>query len=60
MEAICSSETSVGIQRITRRYIPENRTIVCYLFADAVSTADVYIFERDIVALRIYKFAKRK
>jgi hypothetical protein len=24
MEAICSSETSVGIQRTTRRYIPED------------------------------------
>jgi hypothetical protein len=27
MEAICSSETSVGTQRITRRYIPEDGTI---------------------------------
>jgi hypothetical protein len=26
MEAICSSETSVGTQRTTRRYIPEDGT----------------------------------
>jgi hypothetical protein len=26
MEAICSSETSVGIQRTTQRYIPEDGT----------------------------------
>jgi hypothetical protein len=27
MEAICSSETSVGFQRATLRYIPEDRTV---------------------------------
>jgi hypothetical protein len=27
MEAICSSETSVDTQRITRRYIPEDDTL---------------------------------
>jgi hypothetical protein len=27
MEGICSSETSVHIQRTTRRYIPENSTV---------------------------------
>jgi hypothetical protein len=27
MEAICSSETSVDTQRITRRYIPEDGTL---------------------------------
>jgi hypothetical protein len=27
MEAICSFETSVGFQRTTRRYIPEDRTL---------------------------------
>jgi hypothetical protein len=27
MEAICSSETSVDFQRITRRYIPEDSTL---------------------------------
>jgi hypothetical protein len=27
MEAVCSSETSVDIQRITRRYIPEDGTL---------------------------------
>jgi hypothetical protein len=27
MEAICSSDTSVGIQRTTRRYIPEDGTL---------------------------------
>jgi hypothetical protein len=27
MEAICSSETSVGFQRTTRRYIPEDNTL---------------------------------
>jgi hypothetical protein len=28
MEAACSSETSVDIQRTTRRYIPEDRTLL--------------------------------
>jgi hypothetical protein len=27
MDAICSSETSVGFQRTTRRYIPEDNTL---------------------------------
>jgi hypothetical protein len=27
MEAICFSETSIGTQRTTRRYIPENGTL---------------------------------
>jgi hypothetical protein len=27
MEATCSSETSVDIQRTTRRYIPEDSTL---------------------------------
>jgi hypothetical protein len=27
MEAICSSETSVAFQRITRRYVPEDSTL---------------------------------
>jgi hypothetical protein len=27
MEVICFSETSIGCQRITRRYIPEDRTL---------------------------------
>jgi hypothetical protein len=27
MEAICSSETSVDFQRVTRRYIPEDSTL---------------------------------
>jgi hypothetical protein len=27
MEAICSSETSVGFQRTTQRYIPEDSTL---------------------------------
>jgi hypothetical protein len=27
MEAICSSEISVGFQRTTRRYIPEDNTL---------------------------------
>jgi hypothetical protein len=27
MEAICSSETSVGTQRTTQRYIPEDGTL---------------------------------
>jgi hypothetical protein len=30
MEAICSSETSVGFQRTTRRYIPDDITIRIY------------------------------
>jgi hypothetical protein len=30
MEAICSSETSVGSQRTTRRYIPEGGTVQYY------------------------------
>jgi hypothetical protein len=32
MEAICSSETSVGFNRSTRRYILEQFTLVHYLF----------------------------
>jgi uncharacterized membrane protein YciS (DUF1049 family) len=27
MEAICSSETSIDVQRTTRRYIPEDGTL---------------------------------
>jgi hypothetical protein len=33
MEAICSSETSVDIQRTTRRYIPEDSTLH-YIMSD--------------------------
>jgi hypothetical protein len=35
MEAICSSETSVDIQRTTQRYIPEDSTLQCNYLLNA-------------------------
>jgi hypothetical protein len=40
MEAICSSETSVDTQRTTRRYIPEDSTLLFIygLLQDAINS----------------------
>jgi hypothetical protein len=45
MEAICSSETSVAIQRITRPYIPEDSTLYV---SDAFCVSNA---QRDLMML---------
>jgi hypothetical protein len=42
MEVTYSSETSVGFQRTTWRYIPEDRTLHCLLFTGVSCTLRIW------------------
>jgi hypothetical protein len=45
MEALCSSETSVATQRITRRHIPENDTLQSKTFLSFYFLKILYLKE---------------
>jgi hypothetical protein len=51
MEATCLSETSVDFQRITRRYIPEDRT----LHNDRWENHKSFIIVQFFTALTLYE-----
>jgi hypothetical protein len=53
MEAICSSEASVEFQRITRRYIPEDRTLNLCLFLRRNSVFKVLLCTNWTTALGV-------
>jgi hypothetical protein len=49
MKAICSSETSVDMQRTTRRYIPEESTLVLIVLLMMEMSTILYIHKIGIV-----------
>jgi hypothetical protein len=51
MEAKCSSETSVGTQRTTQRYVPEDGTLNIYMLQQSITN----LSSRKRMAL-IYNF----
>jgi hypothetical protein len=48
MEAICSSETSVDVQRTTRRYIPEDSTLHDHRCENLKSNMETISFQKRI------------
>jgi hypothetical protein len=57
MEAICSYETSVDIQRTTRRYIPEDGTLYNHRCENLKSYNEYFDIFNKIVILRIVKMS---
>jgi hypothetical protein len=46
IEAMCSSETSVEIQRTTRRHIPEDDTLKNYIFRQMLCKCKTFLLEK--------------
>jgi hypothetical protein len=58
IEAICSSEMSVDFQRITRCYIPEDRTIYNYLCGNLNTYKLTFIRNLHVIHPTIYLYVK--
>jgi hypothetical protein len=55
MEAICSSETSVGFQRNTRRYIPEDGTLHNHRCENLKSYTGIYTIRYTVMLERLVR-----